>query len=178
MVIFLYGCVQTDEKTLSPMKHYIEEYRRMYYNNSDSLFFMAIIEEADDKSSLFLLGNPVEIPKLVMRPIFNGAVEDVCEILNVEGTVDTLYINDKCLNRENKPAKYLGYFSFNDNFVFVYSACNCDRCNSILKGVVLDKSEDLDARFGQYMNCESYIDAKEWLFTYDDGQNLRLELVR
>ena len=183
ILLLFVSCECQKTKEVSSICHFAEEYRNMYYNElspTDSMFFAALIEENHGVSSLFLIGTKDVIPSFVQRPPLPDSIGEFCDLIapidsaESSGTTkDILIDSDSTTNLTD-----LGYFSYGNNWIFVYSLCNCNKCLSILNGISLNDSKNLDVGLKEHLDFEGCINPKEWFFSYDENAHLQLYKVR
>ena len=187
IAISFIGCQQNSIKESSPILHYVEEYRNMYHNylnDNDSLFFLAIIEERDDQSTLLLLGsNYIQFP--IKCPPYDSSM---CKSANPIDFDSLFLIEEQPIIEAYSPSsfeeekedsvRFLGYFTHKNNWVFVYSECNCEQCNALIEGLDLKDTSECDNGIRKrYNNGQATIDAQEWLF-FNRNNHLKLVKVR
>lgn len=183
LLLLFVSCECQQTKEASSICHFVEEYRNMYYNElspTDSMFFAALIEENDGVSSLFLIGTKDVIPSFVQRPPLPVSIGEFCELIDPIDSVESSGIpKDISVNSDSTTnLTDLEYFSHGNNWIFVYSLCNCNKCLSILKGISLNDSKNLDETLKKHLDFEGCINPKEWFFSYDENAHLQLYKVR
>ena len=149
VLLLFVSCECNKTKEVSSLCHFVEEYRNMYYNEispADSVFFVTLIEEENGISSLFLIGTQDVIPTFVQRPPLPDSIGEFCDMIDPIDSVESSEPPNNISIDSDSPTNLtdLGYFSYGNNWIFVYSLCNCNKCLSILKGISLNDSKNLD----------------------------------
>ncbi|MCQ2256763.1 MAG: hypothetical protein MJZ41_02075 [Bacteroidaceae bacterium] len=198
-IVIVNGClyfknVHNEAKDISKcnkwesLEYITEEYRAMYYdklNETDTLFFLALFNDDEERKFLMFSGNDKEIPRVVFAP---PLCDESCEETIKDLSIDSLMYKNSCTKStgmidtkqkwvEKNKRLFCGYVQIRNNFIFIYNCVDSVDIMNITKGMRIEKDLDSNANLKRYNTDEWNLDPHIWVFSFNENNHLCLEDV-